>query len=191
MRISYTLLKPAVFLVLGASFLVGTKANAITTFNWSTTVNGNVGTGQFTIADDIETLNLGTGYEITSINGYFNNEEIDSLLATGSIGHNDNLYYYNSSLFAVNFNGVSFGTKTGNYYNVYSSINNANADHYGVDTDPNAINLINGGFVSSASASVAAPAPLPILGLPAVLFYSRKLKKRIKASREASSASLV
>ena len=37
----------------------------------------------------------------------------------------------------------------------------------------------------------SAPAPLPSLGLPAVLFYSRKLRKRIKASREASSASLV
>ena len=37
----------------------------------------------------------------------------------------------------------------------------------------------------------SAPAPLPILGLPAVLFYSRKLKKRIKASRELSSNALV
>ena len=43
----------------------------------------------------------------------------------------------------------------------------------------------------SAPSAAAVPAPLPILGLPAVLFYSRKLKKRIKASRELSSASLV
>ena len=42
--------------------------------------------------------------------------------------------------------------------------------------------------VSNFNAPAAAvPAPLPILGLPAVLFYSRKLKKRIKASRELLS----
>jgi hypothetical protein len=41
-------------------------------------------------------------------------------------------------------------------------------------------------------ASVAAvPGPLPILGLPAVLFYSRKLKKRIKARRESSGQEMV
>jgi hypothetical protein len=43
----------------------------------------------------------------------------------------------------------------------------------------------------SAPSAAAVPAPLPILGLPAVLFYSRKLKKRIKASRELSSNALV
>jgi len=44
--------------------------------------------------------------------------------------------------------------------------------------------------IGTASVS-AAPAPLPILGLPAVLFYSRKLKKRIKESRETSSNALI
>ena len=40
--------------------------------------------------------------------------------------------------------------------------------------------------VNGTTDPAVVPAPLPILGLPAVLFYSRKLKKRIKASREAS-----
>ena len=40
--------------------------------------------------------------------------------------------------------------------------------------------------VNGTTDPAGVPAPLPILGLPAVLFYSRKLKKRIKASREAS-----
>ena len=35
------------------------------------------------------------------------------------------------------------------------------------------------------------PAPLPILGLPAVLFYSGKLKKRIKENGDVSSKTLV
>ena len=38
--------------------------------------------------------------------------------------------------------------------------------------------------------SAPVPGPLPILGIPAVLLYSRNLKKRIKARREASGASL-
>ena len=41
------------------------------------------------------------------------------------------------------------------------------------------------------SAAQAVPGPLPILGIPTVLVYCRKLKKRIKASREASITSLV
>ena len=42
---------------------------------------------------------------------------------------------------------------------------------------------------STTFTAEAVPGPLPILGIPAVLFYTRKLKNRIKASREASSAS--
>ena len=46
-------------------------------------------------------------------------------------------------------------------------------------------------LTSATPSAAAVPAPLPILGLPAVLFYSRKLKKRIKVSRELSSNALV
>jgi hypothetical protein len=46
-------------------------------------------------------------------------------------------------------------------------------------------------MTSAIPQSAAVPAPLPILGLPAVLFYSRKLKKRFKASKELSSNALV
>ncbi len=37
---------------------------------------------------------------------------------------------------------------------------------------------LQGQFLSSSITEV--PAPLPILGLPAILFYSRKIKKWIK-----------
>ena len=48
----------------------------------------------------------------------------------------------------------------------------------------------NTGFNLISAAPQAVPGPLPILGIPAVLFYTRKLKKRIKARKEASGASL-
>jgi hypothetical protein len=62
----------------------------------------------------------------------------------------------------------------------------------GMDTGTFEGTLTNGDTITlNVGTAAAVPAPLPILGLPAVLFYSRKLKKRIKASREISSASLV
>jgi hypothetical protein len=48
----------------------------------------------------------------------------------------------------------------------------------------------NGIYTLTSATPQAVPGPLPILGIPAVLLYSRNLKKRIKARREASGASL-
>lgn len=44
-------------------------------------------------------------------------------------------------------------------------------------------------LTSATLASV--PSPLPILGIPSVLLFTRKLKARIRARREASSTALV
>ena len=49
----------------------------------------------------------------------------------------------------------------------------------------------NPGPSATTFTTQAVPGPLPILGIPAVLLYSRNLKKRIKARREASNTSLV
>ena len=49
---------------------------------------------------------------------------------------------------------------------------------------------LNPGPSATTFTTQAVPAPLPILGIPAVLLYSRNLKKRIKARREASGASV-
>jgi hypothetical protein len=48
----------------------------------------------------------------------------------------------------------------------------------------------NDGLVTISSVA-AVPAPLPILGIPPVLVYCRKLKKRIKARRDSSSPALI
>ena len=69
-----------------------------------------------------------------------------------------------------------------------ATASNRNLASFGISQGSTTTYTITNGSVSdtiTVSAS-AVPAPLPILGLPAVLIYSRKLKKRIKASREAS-----
>ena len=190
MRLPSTLLKAAACLLLGASFLAGTKASALTTFDWTSLVNGNPGAGQFAIAEDIGNLNPGVGYLITSISGTFNGITIGALSQPGTYLGNNNLYYYNTTNdFAVDGNGVSFNDINSQAieYNIYGAGPNTPADRFGTsDTS-----VSGSSFTSSASVASAVPAPLPILGLPAVFFYSRKLRKRIKVSKEASGASLV
>jgi len=54
------------------------------------------------------------------------------------------------------------------------------------------VNTLSNNETVTLNVGIAAvPGPLPILGIPAVLLYSRNLKKRIKARREASNTSLV
>jgi hypothetical protein len=185
MRIPSTLLKSAALLLLSASFLAGSKASAVTVFDWTSDVSGISGTGQFTINENIGDLLPGNSYEITSISGTFNGATIGALLpadpAAGSYNGNNNLYYYNTSnFFALDISGVSFDADGGLVnYNLYGN-SGASADSFSSSAGP------GGTFTSSASV----PGPLPILGIPAVLFYTRKLKNRIKASRETSKASL-
>jgi hypothetical protein len=155
--------------------LAGAEANALTTFNWTSLVGSTAGTGQFTIAENIETLEAGNSYEITSISGTFNGITIGTLLPVNSLGDNNNLYYYNTSkFFALDGSGVTFNDSNNpsERYNLYGN-SNMSAEAWLSDSSG------SGTFTSSAE-EAAVPAPLPILGLPAVLFYSRKLKKRIK-----------
>jgi len=72
------------------------------------------------------------------------------------------------------------------------TFNNKTISGLGLTVGNSYSGLINdsGDTLTLNAGSVApVPGPLPILGIPAVLLYTRKLKKRIKASREASSAS--
>ena len=87
--------------------------------------------------------------------------------------------------------GLSYNTvnlyQTGGSYVAVNRVDRGTSN-----TSNNAIvGNVYGPVTSSTVSAAVVPAPLPILGLPAVLFCSRKLKKRIKASRELSSASLV
>jgi len=151
-------------------------------------------------------------YEITNISGTFDNQVVTYLppySAPGGYGNNLFEYQSASTNWLLDSNGVVFSLADGRIINLWYQSNgnptpsgfaSANAlDIYTPTSDPLIpyIGSYNNPLASAQastgplSAPAAAPAPLPILGLPAVLFYSRKLKKRIKASRELSSSSLV
>ena len=46
-------------------------------------------------------------------------------------------------------------------------------------------------YTMTSANPASVPGPLPILGIPPVLLFSRKLKARIKALREASNPTLL
>ena len=194
MRISSTLLKPAACLLLGASAVLSCSVANALTLKWATTGTNANGSGTFDIAQS--SVVDGGIYTITAIRGLYNDLNISGLLAPGTIDFggtkNDNKFQYDAAgTWKVDFAGVSFAVSNGDTYTLYCNScfgpSFGQAD-YNYVPQPATVPIAN--QISTATASVV-PAPLPILGLPAVLFYSRKLKKRIKASRETLSASLV
>ena len=201
-RIPSTLLKPAVCLLLGASTVFGCSVANALTFNWSVdtddpTLTGSGG-GTFTTsapAGNVYTITGATGSWTDSING---TQSITGV----SFADNDFTSYIPDNTFSyfgpgdlnVTSRGISLLLANGFAYNlsgflgddVYSTINKVVL----YDT-PSTVSQYAVGVNATNVQLSAVPGPLPILGLPAVLFYSRKLKARIKASRELSSNALV
>jgi hypothetical protein len=199
-RISSILARPAALLLLGASTVFGCSVANALTFNWSlfgTLNSNNFASGTFDIAET--SVTVGSLYVVTGISGTYNGE---SILGLSSASVNsvapDNIFQYQGegSPLYVNGNGIGFRIATFNV-RMYDRDLLSGSSTYAVadrttrqNISTNAIS--NQGITLSSVSQVAAPVPgpLPILGLPAVLFYSRKLKKRIKESRKLSSASL-
>jgi len=209
-RISSTVLKSAASLLLGASTIFGCSVANALTLNWLTTGTGTAGSGTFNIAES--GVANGGIYQITGISGTFDGSGVDTLLPPGSAntyGNNFFQYQSGSTDWLLDNSGVVFSLLDGRMIDLWSTngledrtdptgSTYAATDKVDIYTSPNG----SGGFnatttysVASAQASTgslsAVPGPLPILGIPAVLVYCRKLKKRIKASREASITSLV
>lgn len=183
-RIPSTLLKPAALLLLGASAVLSCSVANALTFDWATTGTNNNGSGTFDITD--ESVTDGGIYTITAITGNYNGAGI-TILPTNSFWGNDNLFQYDElGTWKLNINGISFVDTSNIQYNLFCRI--CDTTNYSQADESNVGPITSATATASAS---AAPAPLPILGLPAVLFYSRKIKKRIKGSRELSSSSLV
>ena len=99
-RVLTFLLKPAVFLLLGASAVFSCNASqAITTFNWYLNTGGAVAdnSGTFAINETISPLEYGA-YEIKSFSGKFLGQDIIDIFPTGISGYpNNNKFLFNPS----------------------------------------------------------------------------------------------
>jgi len=182
------LMKSAALLLLGAFTVFACSVARALTFNWSVTTSlGGFGSGSFTTGDP-----SGTVYTLTGISGSWTIAgTADPIRALDSLGGATNKFNFssNGSTLNVDIGGISFFTESGEKYNIYSGSSPGSyspAVFFASDT---------GGFSSiapdtsgsSINSPAPVPAPLPILGLPAVLFYARKLKARIK-ERKATAA---
>ena len=184
-RIPPTLLKSSACLLLGISAVFGSsaaKALNLQTYNLTySSSNSSSLSGFFTIDVDQATTNYGT----ISIPSWFT-----ALSLTETVSGTP------SSYTLLDYQGIYLSPSTTVNYNIdlvpqFYDINFLSSPG---SSAPSALfnNTLNGvGLYTLTSATPqAVPGPLPILGVPAVLLYSRNLKKRIKARREASEVSL-
>ncbi len=180
MAFSRSLLKPAALLLVGAAAVFGSTAAQAVTFNWDLTTQGLYSgsvvqrTGSGTLG---ATLISGTTYQIQSISGTWNGEAITGLLTSviknGSTFTFDNQFTTNGANQFRPASGIGYAFSTQNYW--VSAFAGARGLIFPLDES----NTNGVGDVSIFTAQEV-PAPLPLLGLPAVLFYSRRLKKRIQ-----------
>ena len=186
MRIPAFLLKPAACLLLGAAAVFGSTAAQAITMPWAVSyqISGGTQTGFGTLD---ATLVSGTTYQINSISGTFNGEAVTLV---SSIRYQPNQSFFPDNLFdtqgvnnmaPVSANGWAFSTNNNRIIHNYLVNNNTtliNAQCSG----GNCFNQASFGspFTQISQNYATVPAPLPILGLPAVLFYSRRLTKRIQ-----------
>jgi len=214
-RISSTLLKPAVCLLVGASAFFGcTAANAVMIVNAYTSgtdtvidFSGTIDTSGFTFSNINPSASRFRAGGASS-NAVFLNSPSSNVpayiftpaSAVTDVGISDTIYNATSSIgdsfgFNLSLNYIFLASDYGSgnplagsqtYSQSLGTLGLAAGNSYNLTAGNNTIT-----FNVSTSNPAAVPAPLPILGLPAVLFYTRKLKKRIKASREISSSSLV
>ncbi len=193
MRFSVAVLKPAAWLLFGAAAIFAPIAAQALTFNWtlSTTdsqdINGVATTvtrsGSGTLG---ATLVTGTTYQIQSISGTWAGETITGLNSSfahsvGATFTSDNQFIYDALISnpqnfkAATINGYAFTTASyyGNFYAAARSTNGYLSE---------STRIFNGGLVGGlyTGSIELVPAPLPFLALPAVLFYSRRIKKRLK-----------
>jgi hypothetical protein len=191
MRTTFPFLKVSACLVLGASAVLGSSsANALTlrTYDLSFTSSGSSSlTGFFTIDVDAAGASMVSWSGIPS---WFR-----ALTLTETVSGNPTPYTL-ADYSAINWDPKTPGSVNFNIdlFDQFADINFF-SNTAGVPSGmmPFGLRGSSAFYTMTAATPTAAavPGPLPILGLPAVLLYSRKLKKRIQARREATNPALV
>ncbi len=196
-RIPSTLLEPAVLLLLGASTVFGCSVAQALVFNWSisgrydlidpdleiTTPRAGdsyAGSGTITTSDSSVTLNnVNNLYLINGMTGQWSTNGSASELTFVGAGY---LRFVSGSTTTLSsFGDINFTTAAGDDIYMYRFTGTGDVDTvYNNNGGNSNKESASGVSDNTLSAEASVPAPLPILGLPAVLFYSRRLKKRIK-----------
>jgi hypothetical protein len=194
--IPITILKPAACLLVGASAVFGCSAANALTFNWSFVNGSDTFSGQL--------INLSPGLNdsasnavnpfyatVTTAPSSFANitsRQLDFFSGDLTVSQDGATVSNNS----IRFTYISPGVESYDLFVNQASNGIANfvvsyLDRTSIFNPP----VDSGGIGPITSGSGAAvPGPLPILGLPAAFLSTRKLRKRIQASRATSSASL-
>ena len=214
-RISSTLLKPAVCLLLGASavlysrpadaavFIYATESGGNVVFNYSGSINVNTfspgGGGSTFIRTDAYVSPATPSFYSPGSSGsfvYFVNVFIPSMptFGTGATGDPYITTSFNSSgdMFSFDPNNIALrsGYVSGSSFSGSVSFTGTTFAQRGMMQGTYIGTLTNNDTITLNVGTAAVPAPLPILGLPSAFFYTRKLRKRIKASKVASNPSL-
>ncbi len=195
MRFSVAVLKPAAWLLFGAAAIFAPIAAQAVTFTWNIGYNqsvgsrlGGSGTFEATLLSGTSTIGVPNGsiWQITSIEGLMSDSSsfprtVNGLLSSyNTLSFNNQFEYVSytnapgasATLRPVAGDGIAFSYGSGLMINMFGNVTpgiNIGTNVY-LDTVQNNVIL----------RATSVPAPLPILGLPAVLFYSRKIKKRLK-----------
>jgi len=180
------ILKPAAFLTLGASAIFGcSAAKALTTYSlYYSSTSSNSLSGSLTIDENL-----------ASTTSFYNSPPswLTALSLTQTVAGASTTYQlsdYGIFRWAPNSSSIDFNSDLVPQFtdiNFFRS-NPGSSAPSGVGRFQMSPPSSSERFTMTSATPV--PGPLPILGLPAVLLYTRKLKKRIKARREISSTSL-
>jgi len=183
-------LKPVACLMLGASTIFGTSAANALTFNWLWTPS-------------LSYPSSPTGPVTGTISGLLDNTPnqtngivtvtFSPVIPTGG--------WDNSNWSWVSASGIGFSVASGSVTAFDGSYVSQAGDQYlNFDDGSHRLpeirdNSDNIGYVRfnptfSSTTFTPVPGPLPILGIPSAILFSRNLRKRIKARRESSSTSL-
>ena len=220
MKLSVSFLRPAAGLLFGLSAVVYSKpAHAVmivnatesggnVIFNYSGSLNTSGLNYAYTgILSNVSLVNpsrpdpaypttpqgyfLGVGGSASPINYDGYNTSTSFLpYGTGAI-------FYNTSTNSGDIFGFGFGEvslpesyASGTSLSGSATFTGESFSSLGMTTGTYVNTLSNNDTITLNVGTVPVPGPLPILGIPAVLLYSRNLKKRIKARREISSSAL-
>jgi len=169
--------------LLGAAVHLPSPASAVTEWKWSftTTIEDQFGSGNFTTADLIPTANV--PITITGISGTYNRGGTANIITGLTAAARKTIYWDGTNLSPILADlkssfagpGLQFNTNAGKTVSLYNVLSNP----YGPITNSSSFFIgSDGGIVTSRLNPV--PVPLPALGIAATLTWSRRLRRRIQ-----------